>query len=89
MLNDLRVQYGIIDKHLSQPGQNFIGLKDRPSIADIAIYPFADDPTMARMGLDKNDFPALKSWSERFAKEHAVAKAYKEMDTRKAIEIGE
>ncbi|KAL6862020.1 membrane dipeptidase domain-containing protein [Trichoderma novae-zelandiae] len=67
MLTDLRVQYDIIDKHLSQPGQEFIGLKDRPTIADIAIYPFADDPTMARMGLDKNDFPALKAWSERFA----------------------
>ncbi|KKP00670.1 membrane dipeptidase [Trichoderma harzianum] len=50
MLADLRVQYGILDKHLSQPGQTFIGLKDRPTIADIAIYPFADDPTMARMG---------------------------------------
>ncbi|KAM6483889.1 membrane dipeptidase-domain-containing protein [Trichoderma sp. SZMC 28011] len=67
MLNDLRVQYGILDKHLSQPGQAFIGLKDRPTIADIAIYPFADDPTMARMGLNKDDFPALKEWSERFS----------------------
>ncbi|KAK0758271.1 hypothetical protein N5P37_009573 [Trichoderma harzianum] len=67
MLADLRVQYGILDKHLSQPGQTFIGLKGRPTIADIAIYPFADDPTMARMGLSKDDFPALKEWSERFS----------------------
>ncbi|KAK1243196.1 hypothetical protein MKX07_003824 [Trichoderma sp. CBMAI-0711] len=83
MLNDLRVQYGIIEKHLSQPGQEFIGLKDRPTIADIAIYPFADDPTMARMGIDKNDFPALKAWSERFAEIPGVKKAYDEMDSRK------
>ncbi|QYS99532.1 hypothetical protein H0G86_006658 [Trichoderma simmonsii] len=89
MLADLRVQYGILDKHLSQPGQTFIGLKDRPTIADIAIYPFADDPTMTRMGLDKNDFPALKDWSERFSQIPGVMKAYMEMDSRKEDAIGE
>ncbi|KAL7942004.1 membrane dipeptidase domain-containing protein [Trichoderma barbatum] len=80
MLNDLRVQYGILDMHLTKPGQDFIGLENRPTIADIAIYPFADDPTMARMGLDKNDFPALKAWSERFSQLPGVKKAYAEMD---------
>lgn len=89
MLNDLRVQYGILDKHLSQPGQQWIGLKDRPTIADISVYPFADDPTMARMGLDKNDYPALKAWSDRFARIPGVAKAYAEMDSRKEAAIGE
>ncbi|KAH0490124.1 hypothetical protein TgHK011_001607 [Trichoderma gracile] len=71
------------------PGQDFIGLKDRPTIADIAIYPFADDPTMARMGIDKNDFPALKAWSERFAEIPGVKKAYDEMDSRKEAVIEE
>ncbi|PTB62205.1 glutathione S-transferase [Trichoderma citrinoviride] len=89
MLNDLKVQYGILEKHLSQPGQEFIGLKDRPTIADIAIYPFADDPTMERMGIDKNDYPALKAWSERFAQIPGVKKAYDEMDSRKEVVIGE
>ncbi|OPB46121.1 hypothetical protein A0O28_0062420 [Trichoderma guizhouense] len=89
MLADLRVQYGILDKHLSQPGQTFIGLKDRPTIADIAIYPFADDPTMARMGLSKDDFPALKEWSERFSQIPGVRKAYMEMDSRKEDVIEE
>lgn len=89
MLSDLKVQYGILDKHLSRPGQEFIGLKTRPTIADIAIYPFADDYTMARMGLDKSEFPALKVWSERFSHLPGVAKAYAEMDSRKEIAIGE
>lgn len=89
MLNDLKVQYGILQRHLSQPGQQWIGLKDRPTIADVSIYPFADDPTMARMGLDKNEFPALKVWSDRFAKLPGVAKAYAEMNSQKEIEIGE
>ncbi|KAK5988150.1 Glutathione S-transferase verG [Cladobotryum mycophilum] len=89
MYNDLKVQYGIIERHLSKPGQQFIGLKDRPTIADIAVYPFADDPTMARMNIDKNEFPSLKAWSERFAKLPGVAKAYAEMDSQKNIVIGQ
>nr|A0A1U9YI21.1 RecName: Full=Glutathione S-transferase verG; AltName: Full=Verticillin biosynthesis cluster protein G [Clonostachys rogersoniana]AQZ42166.1 putative glutathione S-transferase [Gliocladium sp.] len=88
MYNDLRVQYSILDKHLAQPGQNWVGLKDRPTIADLAIYPFADDPTMARMGIDKKDFPSLKAWSEALSKVPGVAKAYAELDSRKEIAIG-
>lgn len=89
MLNDLKVQYKILNSHLSEPGQQWIGLKDRPTIADISIYPFADDPTMARMGLDKKDFPALKAWSDKFARIPGVAKAYAEMDSRKEVDIGQ
>ncbi|KAL5403314.1 hypothetical protein PMIN06_007944 [Paraphaeosphaeria minitans] len=88
MLKDLKVQYAILDRHLSQNGQQWVGLANRPTIADIAVYPFADDPTMARMGIDKNEFPALKAWSDRFASIPGVAKAYAEMDSRKDIEIG-
>ncbi|KAF2092847.1 glutathione S-transferase [Rhizodiscina lignyota] len=89
MLNDLKVQYGILERHLSKPGQQWIGLKDRPTIADIAIYPFSDDPTMERMGLDKNDYPSLKAWTDRFSKIHGVAKAYAELDSRQEDDIGE
>lgn len=89
MLNDLRVQYGMINNHLSKPGQKWIGLQDRPTIADIAIYPFADDSTMARMGIEKSDFPALKAWSDSFAELPGVAKAYAELDSRKELVIGE
>ncbi|KOS22914.1 Glutathione-S-transferase [Escovopsis weberi] len=89
MLADLRVQYGILDKHLSQPGQQFIGLKDRPTIADISIYPFADDPTMKRMGIDKADYPALEAWGARFAALPGVRKAYDEMDSRQELVIGD
>nr|QSQ85915.1 glutathione s transferase [Preussia typharum] len=88
MYNDLRVQYGILDRHLSQPGQEWLGLADRPTIADIAVYGFADDATMERMGIDKRDFPALKAWSDKFAKIPGVAKAYAEMDSRKEVAIG-
>ncbi|KAJ4342313.1 hypothetical protein N0V95_006988 [Ascochyta clinopodiicola] len=88
MLKDLRAQYAILEERLSQPGQQWLGLADRPTIADIAVYPFADDPTMARMGIDKNDFPMLKAWSNRFAGIPGVAKAYAEMGSRKEIEIG-
>jgi glutathione S-transferase len=88
MLNDLRVQYGILEKRLSQPGQQWLGLPDRPTIADIAVYPFADDSTMERMGIDQNSFPALKAWSDKFANIPGVAKAYAEMGSRSETFIG-
>jgi len=87
MLVDLKVQYSILDRHLAQPGQGWIGLKDRPTIADISIYPFADDPTMERMKINKNDYPALKAWGEKFSELQGVVKAYAEMDSHKEIEI--
>lgn len=89
MYKDLVVQFGIMNDRLSKPGQNWIGLPDRPTIADISIYPFVDDPTAVRMGIDKNDFPALKAWSERVAELPGVAKAYAELDSRKELVIGE
>ncbi|OAQ61130.1 hypothetical protein VFPPC_13216 [Pochonia chlamydosporia 170] len=89
MYKDLVVQFGIMNDRLSKPGQNWIGLPDRPTIADISIYPFVDDPTTARMGIDKNDFPALKAWSERIAELPGVAKAYAELNSRKELVIGE
>lgn len=88
MLNDLKVQYGILNNRLSELGQQWLGLPDRPTIADIAVFPFVDDTTMGRMGIDKNLYPALKAWSDKFANLPGVAKAYAEMNTRKEIEIG-
>lgn len=87
MLGDLKVQYSLLNTRLSEPGQAWLALKDRPTIADIAVYPFADTPTIERMGLNLKDWPALKNWSERMSELEAVAKAYSDMDSWKAIEI--
>ncbi len=87
MLNDLRVQYGILNTRLSKPGQKWLALKDRPAIADISVYPFADNPTIARMGLSLDDWPALKDWAERMAQLDGVRKAYADMNAWQAKPI--
>ncbi len=86
MLGDLKGQYSLLHARLSEPGQGWLALKDRPTIADIAVYPFADKPTIQRMGLDLEDFPALKNWAERMSELVGVTKAYSDMDSWKAIE---
>ncbi len=87
MLNDLRIQYGILNTRLSKPGQQWLALKDRPTIADISVYPFADPPTIARMCLSLDDWPALRDWAERMAQLDGVRKAYAQMDAWKAKPI--
>jgi glutathione S-transferase len=85
--DDLKAQYSILNSRLSEPGRRWLALKDRPTIADIANYPFADKPTSARMGLDLEEWPALKEWAERVAELEDVKRAYEEMDSRKQIEV--
>ncbi|KAF7596691.1 hypothetical protein BBP40_000614 [Aspergillus hancockii] len=87
MLNDLHVQYGLLNSRLSQPGQAWLGAKDRPTIADIAVYPFADVDTTARIGLDMKQWPALVDWRNRMAELKGVVKAYEEKDTWRVMDI--
>lgn len=87
MFNDLRVQYGILNARLSDPGQAWLGAKDRPTIADIAVYPFTDVYTTTRIEMDMEQWPALVDWRDRIAKQEEVAKPYAEIDTWKAMDI--
>lgn len=88
MLSDLKRQYGILNQRLSAPGQKWLGVPDRPSIADLSVYPFADKTTLDRMELDVAQWPALKDWRERVAKLPYVEKAYSEMNSREICQIG-
>lgn len=87
MLFDLKRQYGMLNQRLSQPGQKWLGLPDRPTIADLSVYPFADKTTIDRMELDVTQWPALKDWRERMAELPYVAKAYNEMNSRETCKI--
>ncbi|OJJ45947.1 hypothetical protein ASPZODRAFT_68717 [Penicilliopsis zonata CBS 506.65] len=87
LFNDLRVQYGIINARLSEPGQHWLGAKDRPTIADIATYPFADVETTARIGMPMEQWPALVAWRDRMATLPGVVKPYAEKDSWRAMEI--
>jgi glutathione S-transferase len=87
MYSDLKRQYGILNQRLDQPGQEWIGLPDRPSVADISIYPFADQTTLARMELDVAQWPALQRWQQKMSELEYVKKAYGEMGSRSICEI--
>jgi glutathione S-transferase len=72
----IRQQYDIMETRLSEPGQEYIALPDRPTIADIANLPFANENIAATADYDFNDWPKLKDWSERMLARPAVQRAY-------------
>lgn len=87
MMTDLKKQYSILNQRLEQPGQQWLGLKDRPSIADLCVYPFADKTTLARMQLEISQWPALQDWQARMAELSYVREAYNEMGRRGICKI--
>ncbi|KAK0638014.1 Glutathione S-transferase gliG [Lasiodiplodia hormozganensis] len=87
MMTDLRKQYSILNQRLSEPGQNWIALKDRPTIADISILPFTDHNTLGRMQVDIQEWPALAGWYKRMMELPYVKKAYDELESRPAKKI--
>ena len=65
-------QWNILEKRLSLPGQQFIALKDRPSIADISYFPFAMPWMFKFFGVDIKDWPHIAAWAERMSARPAV-----------------
>lgn len=68
-------EYDILERRLSEPGQRFIGLADRPSIADLAIHPSANGFVTGTAGIDFGKWPRLKAWSEAISELPYVRKA--------------
>lgn len=73
--DSIRQQYDILDQRLSEPGQEYIALADRPTIADFANLPFANAQIASTAGYDFNDWPKLKVWSEEMLSRPAVKRA--------------
>jgi gliotoxin/aspirochlorine biosynthesis glutathione S-transferase len=85
MYDDLKRQYDVLNARLTEPGQNFLALKDRPTIADIANLMFAEPTTSTRMGLDLAQWPALFNWSNAMLELEVVKKILCEKDKYKGI----
>lgn len=69
-------QYDILEKRLNEPGQSYLALKDRPTIADIATLPFAMEETAELIGLDAQRWPKMKAWTERMNERPSVKTAW-------------
>lgn len=68
------VQWDVLNKRLGAEGQNYIALKDRPTIADISYFPFAMPWMFKFLGVDIKDWPNIEAWSERMLVREAVKK---------------
>ena len=70
-------QWDILEKRLSssadgQQEQQYIALKDRPTLADLSYFPFAMPWMFTFLGVDIKDWPAIQRWSERMLARKAV-----------------
>ncbi|KAH9239377.1 hypothetical protein K456DRAFT_1826905 [Colletotrichum gloeosporioides 23] len=73
--SNIEKQYDILEGRLSQEGQMYLALKDRPTIADIATLPFADEACATLFGLQLSKWPYTLDWSRRMAARPAVLRA--------------
>lgn len=83
MHHELKIRYGLLNDRLSQPRQQWLGLSDRPTIADLISYPFVDEKTSTRLGLPLRDWPALEEWSRRMKQLDPVSAMYARLETLK------
>ncbi|OCK86107.1 hypothetical protein K432DRAFT_431209 [Lepidopterella palustris CBS 459.81] len=66
LVNWIRQEYAALEKRLGEPGQEFVALRERPTIADFAILPLANEKVAATAEIElKREFPRLWEWSER------------------------
>lgn len=65
-------QWDILDKRLSLPGQTYIALGDRPTLADLSYFPFAMPWMFTFLGVDIKDWPHIQTWSELMLAREAV-----------------
>lgn len=74
-------QWDILEKRLSLPAQDYIALKDRPTLADLSYFPFAMPWMFGFLGVDIKDWPHIDAWSQRMLARPAVEKVLKRAPT--------
>lgn len=65
-------QWDILEKRLSLPGQQYIALQDRPTLADLSYFPFAMPWMFKFLGVDIRNWPAIERWSRKMLARQAV-----------------
>lgn len=65
-------QWDILEKRLSEPGQGYVALPDRPTIADLSYFPFAMPWMFKFLGVDVADWPQIRAWGERMLERPAI-----------------
>jgi glutathione S-transferase len=78
--NTLR-QWDILEKRLKETDQQYIALKDRPTLADLSYFPFAMPWMFTFLGVDIKDWPLIQAWGERMLSRPAVARVLERAPT--------
>ncbi|KAI7912417.1 hypothetical protein M0657_005113 [Pyricularia oryzae] len=65
-------QWDILEQRLSQPGQAYIALKDRATIADLSYLPFSMPYMFALFSVRIEDWPHVHKWSQDMLSRPAV-----------------
>ena len=65
-------QWDILEKRLSEPGQGYVALRDRPTIADLSYLPFAMPYMFKLFGVDIQRWPQIDKWSRNMLSRSAV-----------------
>lgn len=60
----IKREYDILEARLSEPGQKWVALADRPTIADLAIHPLANPRVAKNAQIDFSQWPKALAWSE-------------------------
>uniref|UniRef100_A0A093VT20 glutathione transferase n=1 Tax=Talaromyces marneffei PM1 TaxID=1077442 RepID=A0A093VT20_TALMA len=77
----IKKEYSILEARLNEPGQQYIALADRLTIADIAILPFANAQIAMSAQIEFGEYPALKAWSEKVLAMPEVGRAFMRVQT--------
>jgi glutathione S-transferase len=60
-------QWDILEKQLSKPGQEYIAVANRPTLADLAYFPFAMPWMFTFLGVDVKDWPRIQQWADKMS----------------------
>ncbi|OAQ69406.1 glutathione S-transferase GliG-like [Purpureocillium lilacinum] len=60
-------QWDVLEKQLSKPGHDYIAVGNRPTLADLAYYPFAMPWMFKFLSVDIKDWPHIEQWAERMS----------------------
>lgn len=74
-------QWDILEKRLSEPGQNYIALRDRPTIADLSYLPFSMPYMFDLFSVNIEDWPGIQKWSHNMLSRSAVKAVLKRAPT--------
>ena len=66
------VQWDKLEKRLSEPGQQYIALLERPTLADISYFPFAMPWMFRFLQVNIKDWPHIEEWGSRMLSRPAV-----------------